>query len=620
LLTRKNIKLLSAYLDNEIDSENKIFVESKIAGDKEWSSLYEDLKNTKNYTGNLHDIPPNPEFTNKLLMKIANKQQKYDFLPVPKHLRPAAVLLLVTAVLIFATYIFDKQRDIENFFVENSRVVKNIYESGFIKTDLYPAPIGLTNDDIFQFAVTGALPINTEKDKVFQFGNDKKYGHYFEVGCASPNEKDKPELGIIYEQLQLKSAQIEKIDSVLSAYRKNLETSILVSPKKFLAVDANVWNLKKAIVFDISKNLDEPQRAEFFSLISEAKPPKDIEKYYNSHVDSSLQKFRSKISGEKNFIVMNSDTIMVKSFNVNYDSIEMHLEVLKEEGRNMTINFDSIITTVHGIRKPKISYGHAGHNIVVLTNNLKKVRPIRNVNLNVGVNMDSTICRVEIPQLAVPFPEDFWIDADRAFKTHYDKLVHSREAMHTYSRGMREIERGYKAVDSLYTKDNYKRIFEMLENNFAVSDSMFTIMKDGKNQFNIRINNQPGQFYFNFESRGNSEKDYNNMLKMSRYYDSINRSYYKRQKESRQRENQYYRNKPPRKLEMNNHQDIPAEAPEVNVGVNLRQGENLNILNEIPGLIKKSIPRVGRELKNLHLERKIDSALRIINRINIEIK
>jgi hypothetical protein len=462
MLKKKKIKLLSAYLDNELNNVEKEFVRKKIQEDEEWAQEYNNLLTINSLPQKLIPLPDDPNFSDRVMQKLFMGQSKtYSFLPVPKYLIPAASLLILTAIIIVVVFIFQRKQVIEDFIVENANTVKDIYTSSLMKNDLYPVSSTLTNDDIFQFALYGVLPVNEEKDKVVQIGKSDKLGYFFEVGSSKPKNVIKKEINEIYSKLDLVDVQQQKIDSVLKDYKRNLETMVLVSPQNKLAVNANVWNINKALVHDIAKNMDRRQRENFYTYISYSRPDFEISEHTTLHFDSTIRKLKLMESGLKPFIVMSQDSVLLKDLVINYDSIETNFDRFKESGKPIQINCDSIIVSITTSKY----YGHMDEsyrkNIRIYKEKYNKTRDKWQTGIPIAVAIDTPFCRVEIPKV------------DRIINQSIS--ITSKE-LKEYNKSLKYIN-FYKYIDKT-TEKKLQKVQEIFEKKSKIlSDSLIQIYK-----------------------------------------------------------------------------------------------------------------------------------------------
>jgi hypothetical protein len=429
-MSKKRIfQLISSFIDNELNERETKFVEEKISSDKEWEQISKELLKIKNMVKNVHPIPENANLSiiNQKIKKIP-QNNIFALLPVPRHLAPAAFLLLLTAIVIFAVLIFQRSRSIETFFVSNANAVRDLYASKFVKSDLFPATTTLTNDDVLKFAIDGIIPINNTKDQIFKFVDDNSNGHYFDI-CRNQEEKtSERNVEDFSKDLELNKVQKYRIDSVLSNYRTNIEASLLVSPQKYMAIDANLWNIKRAIIYDLSKNMNLKQRREFTTYVEHDKDKHIIYSCSDPEMENSVRKFREKSSGKNHFIILTTDSIKIQNIDVDFDSIMVKVERSSEYSEKYGES-DSIITAFMQVQKPVM------RTVTTTVRSGKFIKGKTGLRVNgnsshisVVVTDDPNSCRIEISNLDKVLPHNFFMNVEGI--KHMNKLKELENLKH----------------------------------------------------------------------------------------------------------------------------------------------------------------------------------------------
>ena len=161
-----------------------------------------------------------------------------------KKLLPYIVLLIVTAGLM----LFFKQSDALNEYVVEGKSSLIKYYTENLKPLFFRTEI--TNEDIFNFALHKNIPVDKENKKLLQINDDEENGKSFTIKPGVwKSETNNFEKYVNY--LELNKNQIADLDSILTLYKEDLYTSILLDDSNTVAVSPNIYHLQKAAYGDI---------------------------------------------------------------------------------------------------------------------------------------------------------------------------------------------------------------------------------------------------------------------------------------------------------------------------------------------------------------------------------
>lgn len=368
----QNLELLSAYLDDELTQPEKAEVEKLLASSLELQKKLEDLKKVKQLGNRVKRIPESPFFETRLMAAIEGQKNETSGI---KRWMPAAALAVVTIIIMIVLKL-------------NPGLVDKMWEdqkvaiAGFYKENLKPVLIAanLTNDDVFNFAFNNELPLDNTRQKYLLLGYDDSGKEFFEI--RSSHERIKREsYNEFISAMNLDTQQKQTVDSIIGSYSKALEAQVLVNENNTIAINPNLWNLRKAIFADLLVASEKLNKTKFDRIV-----PSGITNAERVIVVNTLEKLKN-TSGDQ-YIFVTPDSIFAESFQ--FDSklyekemreLEKQIQLNEEKVKQFTLNirFDSTYN----------SYTDA-----------QRVHSFR-------IQIDSNICRVDLPepQIAeIPIP------------------------------------------------------------------------------------------------------------------------------------------------------------------------------------------------------------------------
>ncbi len=317
-LDKKIERLLSTYLDGEATDRERKFVEKKLEREPEWQEELLRLRRLQGIVAAKEKIPPSEYFLIRLRARIEDERNKetVSFLPFSKKWIPAFSITSGLAVIILLITFFIKHDSIQTYVKQTTADVRDWYEQSIINGRVSSMLGSLTDDDVFQFALTGLLPVNKEKGQVLQFGDQPAQGHFVQAGFSSSNSAPSITKESIVKKLGLDPTQSIALDSTLHNYRDRLAQCMVVSQipdTQFMAINADVWAINKVLMVDIARTLTIPQRRHFAALLVAAKSPVilDPEAIGLPMNDSIIIQFREK-GPSSQFVVITPDTLFVR--------------------------------------------------------------------------------------------------------------------------------------------------------------------------------------------------------------------------------------------------------------------------------------------------------------------
>ncbi len=333
--TSKHIsELLAAYIDGGLTEEEQKFIEEELSKHPEYEEEIKRLRQVRSLVSKKKQLDPSPYFWNQLEARISASERRSfleELLPLPKRLIPVAAAFIVVAVIVLAA-MFTRDKLFRQYVGGKVEEAKDIYENSFLSGNFATLLSKITKDDVFQFALSGILPVSTANAQVLHFGDQPSQGYWVEVGYKPPVEKPQHSRNAFYNEVRLKPNQAAVVDSLLDDYKDKLQKSVLVSGDRFIAINSDVWNMNKTLMFNIARNLDEQQRRRMTVVLGDANPLKmDFSAIDFSASDSILRRSRFYAPRRsKEFVIISPDTICVKSFSLDPDSFVVHVSRLDD--------------------------------------------------------------------------------------------------------------------------------------------------------------------------------------------------------------------------------------------------------------------------------------------------
>jgi hypothetical protein len=363
----QNLELLSAYLDDELTQPEKAEVEKLLASSLELQKKLEDLKKVKQLGNRVKRIPESPFFETRLMAAIEGQKNETSGI---KRWMPAAALAVVTIIIMvvlkFNPGLIDKMWEDQKVAI-----------AGFYKENLKPVLIAanLTNEDVFNFAFNNELPLDNTRQQYLLLGYDDSGKEFFEI--RSSHERIKREsYNEFISAMNLDAQQKQTVDSIIGSYSKALEAQLLVNENNTIAINPNLWNLRKAIFADLLVASEKLNKIKFDRIV-----PAGITNADKMVVVNTSEKLKS-ASGD-HYIFVTPDSIFAEAYQ--FDSRQFEKE-MREFEKQMKLNEEEVKQFTLNIR---------------YDSTFRYVDDARNVH-SFRIQVDSNICRVDLPDPEVP--------------------------------------------------------------------------------------------------------------------------------------------------------------------------------------------------------------------------
>jgi len=264
-------ELLSAYLDGELQDEEKRFVETELLNEPQWKKRYEEMRVIRAKMLSLpkdqYDSSLWPSLSGKLQTESSSEKSAI----IPGRLAPIITVLLVVVVGLGSFYVTRNWDKVSGYFDETRVVVEDIYDQGIIRGALQPLFAGITNDDLIRFAMSGLLAIPEAEGQGLKVDSDMD--EYYDLQFADAGDaKNAPSLNELYAMLDVTSDQMQAIDSVLTNYKNIIRSSAFIAENDEVVISPELAGLDKFIIASVAEQLVPAQRIQLNDVLNRFNP------------------------------------------------------------------------------------------------------------------------------------------------------------------------------------------------------------------------------------------------------------------------------------------------------------------------------------------------------------
>jgi hypothetical protein len=377
----KEYEMLSAYIDGELSNEEVKYIDDKLAVSKDLQQKLTELWRVKELSrSSFQKVTESPYFETKLISSL-NSESTSGF--QMKKWIPVLGISLTTIVLMlflrsnpkfFDTIIEEQKTKLAGLYTENLKPL-------FITA-------GLTNEDIFDFALYRKLPLDKERGQYLMLGSNEDGSEYFEIKTASKAD-NKNDFETFVTALNLSEKQKMQMDSILDSYAEGMQEQILVNENNTLAISPKLWNYNKAIFADVMAFAKECNGEQFVKII-----PAGSHNIDRPQLVEIAQVVRT--AKDSDYIFMTPDTIFVETFRFDKEKFDDEMEKVHIELRK-------------NLKEAEKQLKQQDY-VIKLEDNIVKLKSKGGWDESFEVFIDTNVCRVHIPNMSysvhdIPLPD-----------------------------------------------------------------------------------------------------------------------------------------------------------------------------------------------------------------------
>jgi len=409
----QNLELLSAYIDEELTPSEKAEVEKLLATSLEMQKKLEDLKKIKQLSSGVKRIPESHFFETRLMAAIEGQKNETSGF---NRWMPAAALALVTIIIMvvlkFNPGLIDKMWEDQKVAI-----------AGFYKENLQPVlfAANLTHEDVFNFAFNNELPLDNTRKQYLLLGYDDSGKEFFEIRTSDQKVK-RESYNEFISAMNLNSDQKQTVDSIIGSYSKALEGQVLINDKNTIAINPNLWNLRKAIFADLLVASEKLNKTKFDRIV-----PAGITNSEKTIVVNTVERIKNNPGDQ--YIFVTPDSIFAEAYEFNSHQFEKEM---REFEKQIKINEEKVKQFTLNIR---------------YDSTYKYLTDAQNVH-SFKIVVDSNICRVDMPQHhipEIPIPEIETIDP---------LIEQATNNIHFYAYKIPKIEKSKSGIKIEYYNDD----------------------------------------------------------------------------------------------------------------------------------------------------------------------
>ena len=372
----KEYEMLSAYIDGELTKEEVKYIEDKLAVSKDLQQKLTELRRVKELSqSSFQKVIESPYFETKLIASL-NSESSSEY-KIKKWI-PVLGISLTTIVLMlflrsnpkfFDTIIEEQKTKLAGLYTENLKPL-------FITA-------GLTNEDIFDFALYRKLPLDKERGQYLMIGSNEDGSNYFEIKTASIVKKGN-DFEKFIAALDLNEKQKLQIDSILESYANDMQGQILVNENNTVAISPKLWNYNKAIFADVMAFAKDANGVQFVKIAPAGF--RDINRPQLVEIAEVV-----KAASDSDYIFMTPDTIFIETFRFDKEKFD-------DEMRRMQVEMKKNLKEAENqLRQQNF--------ILNIDKNIVKLRTKGGKENKLEVFIDTNICRVQIPDIYFDWSE-----------------------------------------------------------------------------------------------------------------------------------------------------------------------------------------------------------------------
>jgi DNA-binding protein YbaB len=366
----KEYEMLSAYIDGELSNDEIIYIEDKLAVSKDLQQKLAELRRVKELSqSSFQNVTESPYFETKLLSNLGVEHSSgfklKKWIPVVGFSLATIVLMLFlrSNPKFFDAIIEEQKSKLAGLYTEN---LKPLFISA-----------GLTNEDVFNFALHRKLPIDKDKGQYLFLGTNEDGSEYFEIKTASLADSDN-DFDKFVSALDLNEKQKKQIDSILESYAQDMEAQVLVNENNTVAISPKLWNYNKAIFADVMAFAKDCNYEQYDKIV-----PAAYSKMDKPQLMEIAEVVRS--ASDSDYIFMTPDTIFIETFRFDRERYDNEMKQMQAELHK-------------NLKEAEKELRHQNF-VLKIDENIVKLKKKGSKDNQFEVYIDTNVCRVHIPNM-----------------------------------------------------------------------------------------------------------------------------------------------------------------------------------------------------------------------------
>jgi hypothetical protein len=219
------------------------------------------------------------------------------------------------------------------------------------------------------------LPLDNTRQQYLLLGYDDAGKEFFEIRSSDQKIK-RQSYDEFVAAMNLDERQKQTVDSIIGSYSKALEAQVLVNENNTIAINPNLWNLRKAIFADLLVASEKLNKTKFDRIV-----PEGISSNEKIVLVKAVEKLKT-VTGDE-YIFVTPDSVFAESFHFDSEEFNNEMQELEEQIKNQERDIRQYAIEI----RYDSTFRHFAKS---------------NTSHSFKVEVDSNICRVDIPDLQIP--------------------------------------------------------------------------------------------------------------------------------------------------------------------------------------------------------------------------
>jgi hypothetical protein len=338
-------RILSSYLDRELDEMQTREVEALLSGDAEARNELEQLRALKNLLASKKALPPSVGFWTRFAIELENrKREEENLLPFPRKYLPLISVGTAVALLVIGIVLFQQRANVVEYVSRQSERVQKAVEDNVLKGTLMPLFTHIDKNQALQFAMFGTLPLDAKAETELRVNEDSL--RVFSIDLDKKGERRTPAVTVkeFVDEVQPSYGQLQIIDSLLDLGRAKLEGSVLVAGDRAMAVNPELSRLNRVMLSGIAATLEPYQRVRFDRFLQARKAPYMLAggRRGPESRERILHTMRTPDRpGE--FLVLSPETLLVSRIAIDFDSLRRHVREMAQVETTVAVHMNNFL-------------------------------------------------------------------------------------------------------------------------------------------------------------------------------------------------------------------------------------------------------------------------------------